>query len=113
MRAPVRCGVLAAMMPRLLPPAVRLKPDTTEKREIAILEMLRERGASFFGPLHDAVGGGYPAETVDALYLPVYTCTSCTPSIGGVTLMYAFCGSRLKVPSMKTLFAWFANPSGS
>ena len=26
------------------------------------------RGASFFGPLHDAVGGGYPAETVDALW---------------------------------------------
>ena len=30
--------------------------------------MLRERGASFFGPLHDAVGGGYPGETVDALW---------------------------------------------
>ena len=30
--------------------------------------MLRERGASFFGPLHEAVGGGYPAETVDALW---------------------------------------------
>jgi ATP-dependent Lhr-like helicase len=30
--------------------------------------LLRERGASFFGPLHDAVGGGYPGETVDALW---------------------------------------------
>ena len=37
-------------------------------REMAILDALHDRGASFFGPLHDAVGGGYPAETVDALW---------------------------------------------
>jgi ATP-dependent helicase Lhr and Lhr-like helicase len=37
-------------------------------RETKILEFLRTRGASFFGPLHDAVGGGYPAETVDAMW---------------------------------------------
>jgi ATP-dependent helicase Lhr and Lhr-like helicase len=37
-------------------------------REIAIVKVLHERGASFFGPLHEAVGGGYPAETVDALW---------------------------------------------
>ncbi len=83
---------LADHLPRLLAPAVRsastvrLKPDPTEKgrpgsgsvrlqpdselseRETAILDLLRERGASFFGPLHDAVGGGYPGETVDALW---------------------------------------------
>jgi hypothetical protein len=76
---------LADHLPRLLPPKVRLKPDTTEakmlnrdgagrghpssgsvrlqadldpadlsEREQAILDVLRERGASFFGPLHDA-----------------------------------------------------------
>jgi ATP-dependent Lhr-like helicase len=38
------------------------------ERERAILEYLAARGASFFAPLHDAVGGGYPAETVDALW---------------------------------------------
>jgi ATP-dependent Lhr-like helicase len=32
------------------------------------VDALRERGASFFGALHEAVGGGYPAETVDALW---------------------------------------------
>ena len=49
--------------------SVRLKPDPEiSEREQAILELLRERGASFFGPLHDACGGGYPAETVDALW---------------------------------------------
>jgi ATP-dependent Lhr-like helicase len=80
---------LADHLPRLLPPmvragsTVRLKPDPTilnhakggvtlqpdlSDRETAILDTLRDRGASFFGPLHDAVGGGYPAETVDALW---------------------------------------------
>ncbi len=73
---------LADHLPRLLAPGVRLKPDTTaarrrqpsgaasdigsvrlqpdpddlSEREMAILDVLRDRGASFFGPLHDAVG---------------------------------------------------------
>jgi ATP-dependent Lhr-like helicase len=38
------------------------------EREGAILEWLRARGASFFAPLHEAVGDGYPAETVTALW---------------------------------------------
>jgi ATP-dependent Lhr-like helicase len=33
-----------------------------------MLDVLGSRGASFFGPLHEAVGGGYPAETVNALW---------------------------------------------
>jgi ATP-dependent Lhr-like helicase len=37
-------------------------------READILETLREKGASFFGPLHEAVGAGYPGETVDSLW---------------------------------------------
>jgi ATP-dependent helicase Lhr and Lhr-like helicase len=68
---------LADHLPRLLGPAVRLKPDTTGERvrlkpdttrESAILDALRSSGASFFGPLHEAVGGGYPGDTVDALW---------------------------------------------
>jgi ATP-dependent Lhr-like helicase len=42
--------------------------DELSARETAILDALRTRGASFFGPLHEAVGGGYPGETVDALW---------------------------------------------
>src|SRR5206468_2914331 len=42
--------------------------DERSDRERAILEILAERGASFFGPLHEAAGGGYPGETVDALW---------------------------------------------
>jgi ATP-dependent Lhr-like helicase len=75
---------LADQLPRLLRPEVRLKPDTTrnhagvrsvrlqadqdDPRESAILDHLRSHGASFFGPLHEAAGGGYPAETVSALW---------------------------------------------
>lgn len=33
-----------------------------------IIEYLRVRGASFFQDLHDGVGGGYPGETLDALW---------------------------------------------
>src|SRR6202008_2199119 len=65
---------------RLLPPAARrtgsaadVPPaDALGDREAAILDVLRERGASFFGPLHEAAGGGYPAETVDALWSLVW-----------------------------------------
>src|SRR6202008_2415043 len=45
----------------------RLQPDLSD-RERSILNVLNSRGATFFGPLHDAVGGGYPAETVNALW---------------------------------------------
>jgi ATP-dependent Lhr-like helicase len=57
------------------PSAIRLKSDPTTDlgtREKAIVEHLRAHGASFFGPLHEAVGGGYPAETVDALWTLVW-----------------------------------------
>jgi ATP-dependent Lhr-like helicase len=37
-------------------------------REHAILAHLGEHGASFFPALHDAAGGGYPGETVDAIW---------------------------------------------
>jgi ATP-dependent Lhr-like helicase len=38
------------------------------ERDEAILAHLRRHGASFFAALHEAAGGGYPGETVDALW---------------------------------------------
>jgi ATP-dependent helicase Lhr and Lhr-like helicase len=38
------------------------------ERESAILEELRRGGAAFFTQIHDAAGGGYPGETLDALW---------------------------------------------
>ena len=56
--------------------SVRLQPDPGESdlsdREIAILDYLREHGASFFAPILEAAGGGFPAETVDALWNLVF-----------------------------------------
>ncbi|HKB10370.1 MAG TPA: DEAD/DEAH box helicase [Vicinamibacterales bacterium] len=66
---------LADHLPRLLSPVARHAdagaPELGD-REIALLEHLQSHGASFFGPLHEAVGGGYPAETVDALWTLVW-----------------------------------------
>src|SRR5690606_1245337 len=42
------------------------------EREQRILEVLAARGAQFFAPLHEAVGGGYPRDTVDALWTLVW-----------------------------------------
>jgi ATP-dependent Lhr-like helicase len=37
-------------------------------RDAGIVSHLSRHGASFFGPLHDAVGGGFPQETVDSIW---------------------------------------------
>ena len=50
---------------QLAPPA---STDGLLERETRILAWLIKGGASFFGPLHDAAGGGFPQETVDALW---------------------------------------------
>jgi ATP-dependent Lhr-like helicase len=64
---------LADHLARLLPPR-RSGPDaeSVPARERAIIDHLRSRGASFFEALHDAAGGGYPDETVSALWRLVW-----------------------------------------
>jgi ATP-dependent Lhr-like helicase len=46
----------------------RIVVPEPEPREHAILDFLGNHGASFFSALHEATGGGYPGETVDALW---------------------------------------------
>ena len=50
----------------------KMEPDALSDREQAILAYLRRSGASFFQPLHDTLGGGYPGETIDALWSLVW-----------------------------------------
>ncbi len=57
---------LADRVAALLPPR-RVPPDLP-RRERAILDALTARGALFFSPLHEAAGGGYPGETLTALW---------------------------------------------
>ncbi len=46
----------------------RQPPPELSPRERDILAHLESEGASFFAALHEACGGGYPAETVDAIW---------------------------------------------
>jgi ATP-dependent helicase Lhr and Lhr-like helicase len=41
-------------------------------KETKIIEYLKKHGASFFQDLHDGAGGGYPGETLDALWSLVW-----------------------------------------
>ncbi len=63
--------------PRLRPPAATRagsrEPDKTRTTEPTgraadLLAYLGDHGASFFAALHDGTGGGFPKETVDALW---------------------------------------------
>ena len=57
-------------LPRLLPPGTGTPDLSSVEREV--FEQLRTSGASFFAPLHAALGGGFPKETVDALWSLVW-----------------------------------------
>ena len=58
---------LADRMPALLPPRFsRIEP--LAPREQQILHTLARGGAMFFTQLHDSAGGGFPGETLDALW---------------------------------------------
>ena len=46
--------------------------EPTAEREAAVVEYLRRHGASFFQQVHDGVGGGYPGETVGAIWRLVW-----------------------------------------
>ena len=54
----------------LLPPDVLggKRNEGLTGRDAQIVAHLHRHGASFFGPLHDATGGGFPQETVDAIW---------------------------------------------
>lgn len=58
----------------LLPPqsSAGSSDDPLTEREQALLAELTRGGATFFVQLHDAVGGGYPGETMDALWSLVW-----------------------------------------
>ena len=47
-------------------------PEPIGEREQKLLTALESGGASFFDPLHQAAGGGYPGESIDALWSLVW-----------------------------------------
>jgi ATP-dependent Lhr-like helicase len=61
---------LADKLPLLTHP--RPQPEPLTEREEKLLAVLESSGASFFDALHQAVAGGYPGETIDALWSLVW-----------------------------------------
>lgn len=61
---------LADRLESLLLPSTNLNP--LSPKEEALLEQLRRGGATFFAQLHEAAGGGYPGESLDALWSLVW-----------------------------------------
>jgi ATP-dependent Lhr-like helicase len=53
---------------RLRPPAADPGSRALDGRAADVLEYLRAHGASFFAEVHQGTGGGFPQETVDALW---------------------------------------------
>jgi ATP-dependent Lhr-like helicase len=56
----------------LLPRRAESRTDELPEKEQALIAELLRGGAMFFAPLHEAVGGGYPGETLDALWSLVW-----------------------------------------
>jgi ATP-dependent Lhr-like helicase len=50
----------------------RPQSEALTEREEKLVAVLESTGASFFDPLHQAIGGGYPGETIDALWSLVW-----------------------------------------
>ena len=56
----------------LAPPLPPQRDQALLEREARIIAWLVGHGASFFGPIHDAAGGGFPNDTVEALWSLVW-----------------------------------------
>jgi ATP-dependent Lhr-like helicase len=69
-----RDGRIALYLADKLPLLLALRPQTEPltEREEKLLAVLEATGASFFDPLHQAAGGGYPGESIDALWSLVW-----------------------------------------
>ncbi|MGA2807670.1 MAG: DEAD/DEAH box helicase [Terracidiphilus sp.] len=69
-----RDGRIALFLADKLPLLLQQRPivDPLTEREEKLVAVLESTGASFFDPLHQALGGGYPGETIEALWSLVW-----------------------------------------
>jgi ATP-dependent Lhr-like helicase len=69
-----RDGRIALFLSDKLPLLAQHRPlvEALAEREEKLLAVLESTGASFFDPLHQALGGGYPGETIEALWSLVW-----------------------------------------
>jgi len=65
---------LSKSLPLLLPPGdLGASDESPSERVQRIIEFLGQKGASFFTDIHEACGGGFPGETLDALWELVWS----------------------------------------
>jgi ATP-dependent Lhr-like helicase len=69
-----RDGRIALFLSDKLPLLLQQRPvvEPLTEREQKLLSALESSGASFFDPLHQAVGGGYPGESIEAFWSLVW-----------------------------------------
>ena len=69
-----RDGRIALFLADKLPLLAQQRPavEPLTEREKDLFAALESTGASFFDPLHQAAGGGYPGESIDALWTLVW-----------------------------------------
>jgi ATP-dependent Lhr-like helicase len=69
-----RDGRIALFLADKLPLLAQARPlsEPLTEREGKLLAVLESTGASFFDPLHQELGGGYPGETIEALWSLVW-----------------------------------------
>ena len=69
-----RDGRIALFLADKLPLLAQHRPliEPLTEREEKLIAVLESTGASFFDPLHQALGGGYPGETIEALWSLVW-----------------------------------------
>jgi ATP-dependent Lhr-like helicase len=69
-----RDGRIALFLADKMPLLAQQRPQTEPltEREEKLLAVLDAAGASFFDSMHQAVGGGYPGETIEALWSLVW-----------------------------------------
>ncbi len=97
---------LADNIVRLQAPVVSgRKGPPLDRRESDIVRHLDEHGASFFAPLHEAAGGGYPAETVNALWSLVWQGFATNDTLQPLRAFTQTSGKRRRAkPSRKPAF---------
>ena len=69
-----RDGRIALFLADKLPLLAQQRPlvEPLTENEEKLIAVLESTGASFFDPLHQALGGGYPGETIEALWSLVW-----------------------------------------
>ncbi len=63
---------LADALRTLMPRPVEVRGEALPAKEQALVDQLSRSGAMFFAQLHESAGGGYPGETLDALWSLVW-----------------------------------------